>query len=331
MRFVSMQFRPQRLIDRVSPMKTVLKIFLPCAVLLAALPLAGQERMRVAVLDLKADGVSTKTASAISNMLRTDLVNARKFLVIERTQMNTILEEQGFQMTGCTDSACAVKVGKLMSANKILVGEVNSVAGTLHTTVRIVDVEKSVTDYAARESFTEATLEQGTTSLSRKLLARIGGSPIDDGPGVTTQTGYYLRGIVPGWGQLYSGHDTKGYAIGGTFVAAAAFFGWSFMNFNAKKADYDDLGPGLAQSEYDSKYDAYKQASTIAYAALGVLGAVYLYNWIDIIFFSKPRFTAMSQPGLYFDDNNFVTMNAGYDYRDGRDYTMSFALTHRFE
>ena len=311
-------------------MKTFLTFLLPCAVLLAALPLTAQERMRVAVLDLKADGVSTKTASAISNMVRTDLVNARKFLVIERTQMNTILEEQGFQMTGCTDSACAVKVGKLMSANKILVGEVNSVAGKLHTTVRIVDVEKGVTDYAARESFTEATLEQGTSSLSRKLLARIGGETIDD-LAVTTKSGYYLRGIVPGWGQLYTGHDTKGYVIGGSFVAAAAFFGWSFMNFNAKKGAYDDLGPGLAQSEYDSKYDAYKQAGTIAYAALGVLGAVYLYNWIDIIFFSRPQATAMNRPGLYFDDNNFVTMNAGYDARESRDYTMSLALTHRFE
>ncbi|MBP7585666.1 MAG: hypothetical protein KBA61_16605 [Spirochaetes bacterium] len=311
-------------------MKIVLKLLLPFAAILIALPLAAQERMRVAVLDLKADGVSTKTASAISNMVRTDLVNARKFVVIERAQMSTILDEQGFQMTGCTDSACAVKVGKLMSANKILVGEVNSVAGKLHTTVRIVDVEKGVTDYAARESFTEATLEQGTTSLSRKLLARIGGETIDD-LAVTTKSGYYLRGIVPGWGQFYTGHDTKGYAIGGTFAAAAVFFGWSFMNFNAKKANYDDLGPGLAQSEYDSKYDAYKQAGTIAYVGLGILGAVYLYNWIDIIFFSRPQTMAMNRPGLYFDDNNFVTMNAGYDYQDSREYTMSFALTHRFK
>ncbi|HPA71779.1 MAG TPA: CsgG/HfaB family protein [Spirochaetota bacterium] len=307
-------------------MKTVLKILLPCAVLLTALPLAAQERMRVAVLDLKADGVSTKTASAISNMLRTDLVNARKFLVIERTQMNTILEEQGFQMTGCTDSACAVKVGKLISANKILVGEVNSVNNRLFITIRIVDVEGGGTDFAARESCTEDKLEQGVASLSNQLKDQI-----SESLGEVPRYGYYLRGIVPGWGQLYSGHDTKGYVIGGTFVAAAAFFGWSFMNFNAKKADYDDLGPGLAQSEYDSKYDAYQQAGKIAYVGLGVLGAVYLYNWIDIVFFSKPRFTAMNRPGLYFDDNNFVTMNAGYDPRESREYTMSCALTHRFE
>jgi TolB-like protein len=311
-------------------MKIIPKFLLLISALLIALPIAGQERMRVAVLDLKADGVSTKTASAISNMVRTDLVNARRFLVIERTQMNTILEEQGFQMTGCTDSACAVKVGKLMSANKILVGEVNSVAGTLHTTIRIVDVEKGITDFAARESFTEATLEQGTTSLSRKLLARIGGSAIDD-LAETTKSGYYLRGIVPGWGQLYSGHDTKGYVIGGAFIASAAFFGWSFMNFNAKKGAYDDLGPGLAQSEYDSRYDAYKQAGTIAYAALGVLGAVYIYNWIDIFFFSKPQFTAMNRPGIHIDENNFVAFNAWYDNREWREYTMTCALTHRFE
>lgn len=295
-----------------------------------AMPLFAQERMRVAVLDLKADGVSTKTASAISNILRTDLVNAKKFVVIERAQMNTILEEQGFQMTGCTDSACAVKVGKLMSANKILVGEVSGVAGKIHTTVRIVDVEKGVSDYAARESFVEADIEKGTASLSRKLLVRISGESADE-YSAPTNAGYYLRGIVPGWGQYYSGHHTKGYIMGGSFLAAAAFFGWSYYNFNAKKSDYDDLGPGLAQSEYDSKYDAYEKAGKIAYAALGILGAVYLYNWIDIAFFSRPQSTAVNRPGFPVGEECFVAFNAWYDAAERREHHFELLFMQRFE
>ena len=51
-------------------------------------------------------------------------VNTGLFTVGERGEMDSILKEQGFQASGCTDIECAVKIGKLLSANKMLVGEI---------------------------------------------------------------------------------------------------------------------------------------------------------------------------------------------------------------
>lgn len=120
------------------------------ALMITATPLLAQEKLRVAVMDLKAEGISERTARTVSNMLRTEFVNIGKFTVIERNQMNAILVEQGFQQTGCTDASCAVQIGKLMSARKILVGEVSPMGKSIIMTVRIVDVEKGVSEYAAR-------------------------------------------------------------------------------------------------------------------------------------------------------------------------------------
>jgi len=49
------------------------------------------ENMRIAVLDLTAQGVNPRTAQTVSDMLRTELVNIGKFTVVERGQIDQIL------------------------------------------------------------------------------------------------------------------------------------------------------------------------------------------------------------------------------------------------
>ncbi len=99
------------------------------------------ERVRIAVMDLRAEGVSAKTSRVVTNMLRTNLINLKKFTIVERSQMDLILKEQGFQQTGCTDQDCAVQIGKVLSVRKILIGELSSIGSSLMMTIRIVDVE----------------------------------------------------------------------------------------------------------------------------------------------------------------------------------------------
>ena len=104
-----------------------LKIFL-CIFLFLFLISTGfsqQEKMRIAILDLQAQGVSDITAKTVSDLLRTELFNTKLFIVVERQQMDSVLKEQGFQQSGCTETECAIQVGKLLSARKMLIGSVN--------------------------------------------------------------------------------------------------------------------------------------------------------------------------------------------------------------
>ena len=132
--------------------------------------LIAQEKMRVAVLDLAAQGISQRIALTVSDLLRTELVNSGQFTVIERAQMKSILDEQGFQQTGCTDQECAVQLGKLISARKMLVGSVSPLGNAIVLNVRIVDVEKGVVDFAAKEKAeSESGLDVAVESIVRKL------------------------------------------------------------------------------------------------------------------------------------------------------------------
>lgn len=67
---------------------------------------AQNGRQQIAVLNLEAVGVSESESITLSDRLRSELVNSGAFTVIERNEMETILEKQGFQQTGCTSEGC---------------------------------------------------------------------------------------------------------------------------------------------------------------------------------------------------------------------------------
>ena len=262
--------------------------------LLFAIPTYAADKVRIAIIDLQAKQVSKVIASGISDMIRSDMVDTGLFLVVERNQMNEIIKEQGLQMTGCTDNACAVQVGKLLSANKMLVGEITRMGKAILITVRIVDVEKGVAEYSSKEKArSEDELDKAASRLSTKLVGRITGmrkSELLAGLEEKTMGGYYMRSAVPGWGQFYAGQRTKGWLYMGGFILTAALSIYTVQDYAAKKSDYDDLPAGRPQSEYDSAYDDAKQAGNIAGITVGLFLAVYIANWVDVLFFTKPSF-----------------------------------------
>jgi len=250
---------------------------------LLTVPAFSAEKMRIAVMDFKAVGVSEKSARVISNIVRTQLIKMDTCIVVERTQMDAIMQEQGLQMSGCTDESCAIKVGRLMSANRILIGEVGSMGKAIVITVRIVDVEKGVSDFAEKETApSEYELSKAVNNLTERLSATI-----EEAMAVKVPGGYYLRGFVPGWGQFYAGNDTGGYIYSGGFATAVLLAALAQWNYSSKQSDYEDLPRGTSQSTFDSKYDAAKQAGLIASVTVGIVGVVYIANWVDILFFTR--------------------------------------------
>jgi|GEM_PF-3377622 len=149
-------------------MKSLAVLFLPLAIITSlvschsqqrAFSLPGKntsteknEKMRIAVMDLKADDVSESTARKVSELIRTEMVTIKDFIIVERSQMGKIFKEQGLQQTGCTDQSCAVKAGRMLSAQKIFVGSVIKLGSKIIITGRIVDVEKGTVDFSGKSS-----------------------------------------------------------------------------------------------------------------------------------------------------------------------------------
>ncbi|MBA7653411.1 hypothetical protein ES703_61260 [subsurface metagenome] len=94
----------------------------------------------IAILDFEGIGVSAQEARVLTNRLGTHMVQLGRYQVIERGQMEQILQEQDFQMTGCTSNECAVEIGQLIGAQQMLAGSFGQL-GTVYTIdMRIIDV-----------------------------------------------------------------------------------------------------------------------------------------------------------------------------------------------
>lgn len=143
-------------------------------ILVVPLYAKDQERIRVAIMDFSSEDVSKSEARKISDLIRTEMINTGQYVVIERNEMSKILNEQGFQMTGCTDVSCAVQAGKLMSARKMLVGTIMKIEQNIIINGRIVDVEKGTADFAEKEmAKSKSDIYRAVEAFTARLTKRI--------------------------------------------------------------------------------------------------------------------------------------------------------------
>ena len=93
------------------------------------LPPYSGEKLTIAVLDLnnQSEFDDPRIGRGIANMLVTALVNSDRFTVVERNPeiIQKMLEEQALGLSGVIDPATAVKVGRMLGAKGVVIGEVS--------------------------------------------------------------------------------------------------------------------------------------------------------------------------------------------------------------
>lgn len=102
-----------------------------------------------------------------------------KFDVIERSRMNDILQEQGFQQSGCTNTECAIEAGQLIGVSKIVVGSVDKV-GTIYTVdIRMVNVATGKIEKTATEDCQGCTIDNVLLTTIHNVARLLAGLEAD--------------------------------------------------------------------------------------------------------------------------------------------------------
>jgi len=97
----------------------------------------------VAVLDISGSfkDFTREDLSAIASRFETELQKTGKVQVLERRNMDLILQEQGFQQSGaCNTSECQVEVGQLLGVDRIITGSITKVDKLYTLNMKMVDV-----------------------------------------------------------------------------------------------------------------------------------------------------------------------------------------------
>ncbi|MDD5686288.1 MAG: CsgG/HfaB family protein [Elusimicrobia bacterium] len=66
-----------------------------------------------------------RLGTAASDVLLTELGKSKKFILIERSKLDKVMEEQKLQTTGMTDANTAVQMGKILGLDAIVVGSIS--------------------------------------------------------------------------------------------------------------------------------------------------------------------------------------------------------------
>jgi len=83
-------------------------------------------------------------AESLSDMLITKLINSKKFDVVERSQLNKIMEEKSMAMSGVVEQNEAMQAAQMAGAELILIGSASVVGGKIEVDARIIDAKRGV-------------------------------------------------------------------------------------------------------------------------------------------------------------------------------------------
>ncbi|MDX9743045.1 MAG: FlgO family outer membrane protein [Arcobacteraceae bacterium] len=107
----------------------------------------------IAVVDFSLIGIDNKTLDKFAmEDMTTKLVQSGQYLVVERTKLNSILEEHKLTDSGLLDDKSSLQLGKLLSADIILTGTFSKRGSNWIANLRLVDVKTGVILTAINET-----------------------------------------------------------------------------------------------------------------------------------------------------------------------------------
>ena len=232
--------------------------------LIFSLVFAQDSSQTVAVIDFDASGISQLEATSLTNRFRTAVGDVGVMRLVERGMMEEVLQEQGFQQTGCTSEECAVEVGQLLGVQNMIGGSIGRVGETFTLDVRMISVQSGISlvtkqkTYAGKIDGLIIEVEvlayelYGTTVPDELEARRKTGVPVAAvAVAQKTRMGAVIRSMaVPGLGQFYSGSKLFGTGFLVGELAVAGLFYTTYTAYQTATDDYNGF-----QSLYDTERD----------------------------------------------------------------------------
>lgn len=129
-------------------------------------------RLSVAVMPFAHKGKASELYEGAYEAMVDALVNQRRFKIVSRVQLENILKELKLSRTELVDQATAVRVGKLVAAEAILVGTVNETTSTAEVYAQLVNTE-TTTVLAAQDVFDPNKSPGSVRQKMRELAGKI--------------------------------------------------------------------------------------------------------------------------------------------------------------
>jgi formylglycine-generating enzyme required for sulfatase activity len=126
----------------------------------------------VAVFDFEITAGDKSISRPLADSVIHEFSKSNKYNVIDRGNMNKILDEQKFQMSGCVAQECKVEAGQILGVGKIVSGSVGIVGKTYYLMLQLINVQTGMVELSAEDKCRCEIddLIDSTKRLAKKIL-----------------------------------------------------------------------------------------------------------------------------------------------------------------
>lgn len=146
-------------------------------------------RLSIAVLPFENKGGDPTVSGTVQDKMITSLYSLKRFKIIERSQIDKVMNEQKLGMTGAIDPDRAVKVGKMIGVDAILIGAISCTENSVGIDARLIDTESGVI-ITAKDAYSPKNSLQDVKNMATDISIQV----YNDVPLVE---GYVIKADLP--------------------------------------------------------------------------------------------------------------------------------------
>lgn len=234
-------------------MQLIRSVSLLLVLLLAATSALAQEAKpesadRLAVADFEVFLVDNELGRGVAELLRSKLSGSGKVTLIERSQLVKVLEEQALQQSGIVAPEQAIETGRILGANKMVIGSVGKLGVVVVLNARVVDMESGSVE---RAWSLNAQDESRLAEVVGELAALLSGET----PAKTSASSAVAEGATGYWASEW--YDVHGKHAGSIYLqqSGEAVSGWTVEEIGAARISATMKGASI-RGRYSANYGA---------------------------------------------------------------------------
>lgn len=259
---------------------------------------AIDEKPRMAVMDFEISGMfSESEMRSIIELLSAALFETGEYDVIDVSQRENMLKEIEFSGIGCTEEDCQLEMGKMISAQYIVVGSIGRVGSRYIMTCKMLETESAKTHSTANGKYSSKDdIIDSIENLAAKLA--FGKSPNEkDGE----EQENFVKDTKGGSKKKVSGKKIAGVALlaAGLASAATGVILYVPMQLDAAKVNdareaYENASStadyAALYTEYEDLYNQFNNEHSAGkmYGSVALMGAGGLLSAVSIVLFVLP-------------------------------------------
>jgi len=262
--------------------------------------LMATEKSRIAVMPFLGDKtVTPEQLDFITGKFTSELINSKRFTVLDRKNIDVILKEQGFQQSGvCNSSECQVEIGQMLGVDFLVNGNMVRFGPEYAFRIEYVDVstgEVSATVEISKKGELHEVYRPASRELAQRLAQKVSADSdaSNDSKPLSNSELYEVEGSEPeNVDAGVTGSDSKGLSlkrkIALGLLAPALGGGGAGVYFNNEGVSaLEDYDQAVADGDFDAANTAWdeqdnaKNMRNISYSvsAFSLVTGIVLWFW----------------------------------------------------